>query len=456
MKATLSAWRHYLQKMQPSKLYLIIIGSLLVFTMAGCIGEQIIPSKDHRFYANNVVDHKDISSPFQSRISNATGPTYYPSKAGHADVCLGSGWIIVDMGEGEEIVDGPGPDLRVYESDKHYDPDWRPDLYRVYVSSDKVQWKDLGYGRGIKSFDINRSGLTTARYVKIKGFVETTGRSAGPDIDAVEALNMAVDQNGPYIDKMSLKEAKQVTVSMSDIPFIPPPRSINDILDMLNQPGEFYDSITSKIREKADASPPKTNNAAILSTFYLERGINAREMGRYQQQLEDLRTALEYAEKAGSSDKRKVMYNAGVAEFLAGNFQRGIELYKQSIEERPSAFTFYTLAVSYYQVGDYNAAKEATNAGLAFANKYLPKARGEQDQNYFKIAKGMLVANLLEHNGSYSEAELLRRSYLELMRNSYYIKKYPFVYLVHRGARLPKNLANQGRLVDAELDPEVL
>ena len=97
--------------------------------------------------------------------------------------------------------------------------------------------------------------------------------------------------------KMSLKEAEQVTVAMQSEAFVPPPRRINDILDMLNQPGQFDASITAAIKAKADALAPDTDNAIKLAMFYWERGVNARELGRYQQQPEALHTALQYLAK---------------------------------------------------------------------------------------------------------------------------------------------------------------
>jgi len=50
---------------------------------------------------------------------------------------------------------------------------------------------------------------------------------------------------------MSLDEAKKVTVSMSEKPFVPPPRSIHDILDLLDEPGRFDPQITRMHEDRA-------------------------------------------------------------------------------------------------------------------------------------------------------------------------------------------------------------
>ena len=94
---------------------------------------------------------------------------------------------------------------------------------------------------------------------------------------------------------MSVEEAKQVTVSMSGEAFVPPPRRIDDILSILDQPGHFDSKITKKHRTIADSSPPNTNNANKLYPFYVKRGQAALQIYRFDQALEDFRKALIFA-----------------------------------------------------------------------------------------------------------------------------------------------------------------
>jgi len=257
--------------------------------------------------------------------------------------------------------------------------------------------------------------------------------------------------------KMSVKEAKQVTVAMRAEAFVPPPRRVNDILQMLNQPGQFDENITAAIKAKADASPPDTDSATKLAEFYWGRGVNARELGRYQQQLEDLHTALQYLDKAtGMNDKTKgrILFDAGVAEAVAGNFQRGIDLVQQSIKTQPRESSYYVLAWLYFESGDFKAGDEATKAGLILVNEFIDRAVSSNNNRWLvsiRINRGRLKANQLEYKGLYTEAELLRRSYLDLMRRSFFRKEYPWVYLAHRN-HLARNLASQGRLVEAEFE----
>ena len=91
---------------------------------------------------------------------------------------------------------------------------------------------------------------------------------------------------------MTIDEAKKVTVSINKESFEPPPRRIDDILAILDQPGQFNSEIVSSTMAMADALPPETDDSAVLAKFYLKRGIKARELGRSNQVFQDIHTAL--------------------------------------------------------------------------------------------------------------------------------------------------------------------
>ena len=92
--------------------------------------------------------------------------------------------------------------------------------------------------------------------------------------------------------KMSLEEAKQVTVSMREETFVPPPRRIDDILASLEAQKKFGYEVGAKIRSRADVLPPDTDNRIVLAKFYKDRSRRAWVLGRYAQSLEDSRQAL--------------------------------------------------------------------------------------------------------------------------------------------------------------------
>ena len=95
-----------------------------------------------------------------------------------------------DMGIGEEIIDLPGPDLRVYEIDYNYHPEWLSEPYEVFVSNNMKEWRSLGEGNGVTNFDLAKANMSEARYVKIQGILRVPSKFPGPDIEAIEALHI--------------------------------------------------------------------------------------------------------------------------------------------------------------------------------------------------------------------------------------------------------------------------
>jgi len=142
--------------------------------------------------------------------------------------------------------------------------------------------------------------------------------------------------------KMSVEEAKQVTVSMSGEAFVPPPRRIDDILSILEQPGEFDKEITEKHRAKADQRPPKTENPKKLYPFYVERGQAALQLRRWNQALQDFRIALYYSKKAKIRDSW-LLDRIGSREIYFGNVNRGIDFLHQSLRDQKRVTTYYHL-----------------------------------------------------------------------------------------------------------------
>src|SRR5689334_17459549 len=79
-------------------------------------------------------------------------------------------FITVDMGEGEDVTDGPGDDLVVLEQGRL--SGGVPERYRVSLaSSSSGPWTVLAEGAGEQAFDLSGSGVSSARYVKLESLV---------------------------------------------------------------------------------------------------------------------------------------------------------------------------------------------------------------------------------------------------------------------------------------------
>jgi hypothetical protein len=102
-------------------------------------------------------------------------------------------WVILDMGQNEEIIDKPGNDLRIYENGVTAGGEDEP--YAVSVSdSPDGPWKNIGEGSAISEFDISTSGLGSARYVRIDDLsTSIESITPGADIDAVQATSTVGD-----------------------------------------------------------------------------------------------------------------------------------------------------------------------------------------------------------------------------------------------------------------------
>ena len=100
-----------------------------------------------------------------------------------------NGFIVLDLGEGHEITDGPGDDFTVTEAIITWDPD--PESYRVYAGDAYQQNTLIGMGTGTESFDLTGTGVTSTRYLKITDNSGANPNEAFPgvDVDCITILN---------------------------------------------------------------------------------------------------------------------------------------------------------------------------------------------------------------------------------------------------------------------------
>ncbi len=250
--------------------------------------------------------------------------------------------------------------------------------------------------------------------------------------------------------KMTLEQAKQVSVSMRQVSFVPPPRSIEDILSVLDQAHTFDKQITDALRAKADELPPDTDDPAVLAVFYRKRGGAANELGRAGQELSDKRQALAYAEttdKIPSRQMSNLLKSLASAEVKLGNFRTGQALCKQGIRISPSPYHYILLATTLFKMGDFEQGSQAVQAGIALCNRISRKAGGK---GLIKIqaARARLNALHFSSRGMHKKAEKYWREYQSTLA-SLKAKK-PSAFIMSH-LNLAKNLKSQGRLIEAEL-----
>jgi tetratricopeptide (TPR) repeat protein len=252
--------------------------------------------------------------------------------------------------------------------------------------------------------------------------------------------------------RMSIEEAREASISTNTESFVPPPRRIDDILTILNRPGQFDPEIVTKTKTRADALPPETDNDGMLANFYVERGIAARELGRAKQVFEDIHTSWEYAKKARSrtifkmpnEDYAQILKELGQEEVYLGNFKRGISFLEQSLNYYQAPSTYRRLAKFHLMVGDYKSGKAVTEAGIGFLI-------GKTGQGY-SIGRLLLRSELLHYEGKFAEGELDRRSLLGIIDHYKEWKRQQPRQYIYSISWLAQSLAKQGRLIEAEFE----
>jgi len=96
------------------------------------------------------------------------------------------GWIVQDLGDGYEAIDLPGYDFTVYEGDASAEG------YSVYAGNNcHGPWTFIGAGNGTSNLDLDGTGLSSVRYIKIvdDGDGNPSASDAGMELDAIVAAS---------------------------------------------------------------------------------------------------------------------------------------------------------------------------------------------------------------------------------------------------------------------------
>jgi len=242
--------------------------------------------------------------------------------------------------------------------------------------------------------------------------------------------------------KMTLEEAKKTSITISGQPTDVPQRRINDILNILDQPGKFDSDIVSSLRRKADQ---KLSNDASSEDYY-KRGQSAWELGRYRQGIVDLRKAVEIDKDELSGNYMHFLYLC-IAERKLGNFQTAVQLCEESLKiiGDKSTGTLYNLAIMYAMLGQIDKAQDMRNR-LNRLCVYSP--RRPENMHLCNYRKDSIDAFLLEFDSKFANAESLLRNRIDLAKHI--VSDYPSA-MVETKIDLALNLIRQKRFNEAEV-----
>jgi CHAT domain-containing protein len=276
------------------------------------------------------------------------------------------------------------------------------------------------------------------------------GIRPSPRISRVLALVLGV-LTAACQSAMSIDEAKKVTASFAGSPFLPPPRTINDVTAILDEQKRFESQTLARLQ--ADAEAPNTTDRTVLADFYFRRGRAAEDVGRARQEIDDLTKALEYSRPGLAPPRYKILYYLSRAEMRGGSILRAIEHRRQAIDAAPPLSWQLVLNADLVEIyafwGDLASAESAlTECSRLYHACVKDAAKAAISQAGSTAYLAQAQAALLEAKGKHAEAEALYRQAAAALAADPLYDRHPLLDLER--ASLARTLIRQGRLLEAE------
>ncbi|MFC1821521.1 CHAT domain-containing protein [Thermodesulfobacteriota bacterium] len=251
---------------------------------------------------------------------------------------------------------------------------------------------------------------------------------------------------------MSLKEAKEVTASFNHSNFIPPPRRINDITDILSQEKQDQQAV-KRLVAKAEATPPEGAGKEALREFYFERGMAAKKLGRLTQSIEDFRLAVGFIDDNLHVTPSIIsMYKElALTEMFFNNFRAGIE----TIERIPRVsqgkiLSDLFLIRCYVAIGDLEGADKAMKRMMYITDEWRG-GRFDILKRYLRYTIAAGNAAILDAQARYQEAGPYHQEAVRAAMDHAIKSDWPREPNWARTV-LAENLMHQGYLIQAEIE----
>lgn len=241
-------------------------------------------------------------------------------------------------------------------------------------------------------------------------------------------------------NKMSLEEARQTTASFGSSGFVPPPRTIADITALLDE-YKHDPEVTAKRIALAEARPDPGLKGHDLARFYADRAVAAGRVGRLRQRLMDHRLAFRHATGIPSGSE---YISHALAEYVLGDFNAAIKALEDCVTKTGNAMCLFLIGWWKAQKGDFQEGREAMKKGQSMIRSW------DIVNPWRAVQLPRSEADLLEIQGKFSEAEPYRREALNAAIRLPNLDLDSKVLHVNRD-KLGKNLAKQGKLVEAEV-----
>jgi tetratricopeptide (TPR) repeat protein len=254
---------------------------------------------------------------------------------------------------------------------------------------------------------------------------------------------------------VSVEEARKVIPDFTSPSFVPPPRTIEDITAILDEQKLQNPQAAEEDRRLVETAPPDIQGSSALAEFHYRRALAARRVGRMQQEIADLKKAVEYGGGANARDIW-LLRDLAIAEVRAGSFLRAIGYLQRARAAAAGArnagalvIIDAELAMFHAWAGDIRLAEAAeAEARGRFGDPTSWRGQSASTVTAYQAKLDRAAASVLYRKGRFAEAELAQRRAVERIAGDAYWGRDS--WLDQEVAFLSWVLLAQGRLLEAE------
>ena len=275
---------------------------------------------------------------------------------------------------------------------------------------------------------------------------------------------------------VSVDEAQKITASLRRATFVPPPKKATDIVRLLEKDWRGDEKRVADLRIVADSPAPGHLKPTEAARFYTRRARAAELLGREQQRIEDYRAAIDASATARTlslQEKTWLVVNLSLALLHSGDaaeardllaealhnipFQAQIEDWSDGLVQGHSISWFGLLSEIHATLGELAAADKALDRVVRVREASQTWPIGGQERDVFSGRAAFVRATIFDRTGRYREAEGFYRVAIEKLSTyrSWTLWSGVTYEMLEREAQrrraaLARNLARQGRLLEAE------
>ncbi len=257
---------------------------------------------------------------------------------------------------------------------------------------------------------------------------------------------------------LSFDEAKSIVLEMQNIPILPPPRKLDDILELLDKtPSQEKEQNLARLKAIANSQPEENMGDRDLFQFYRIRGMAHFELNRFSIAGRDLQQAITYGKNANIHEPEMYRLLSDLA-IHDGKYQEALKLSLLAMRGVKRGGYIYPPLLAYHarvkiHLGNFASAWRDIKKAKELYNR-IPKYYRYSIVDYAKyIEVGnqndlyVAEAEYLESQGLYKEAHPFRSQSLNYhfsLRNKVPLR------LVRTRLALAINLQHQDRVIEAE------